>query len=793
MTVVFLLVSWFVGLWLASTTAVSANVSSNIPLRLFLLCLLGSILFRKQANLSVVLLCIGIIALSSACYRMALPVVDAHHVAFYSDNLTVNIKGIVTDEPDVRDRYVNLRVAAKTLTGRDGETVAVTGDVLVRAFRYPVIDYGSEVVLNGRLQPPPDEGDFNYRAYLANQNIHAMMTFPTIEVTALNRANPWRFRLLAFKQHAQSAINSAIVDPEAALLNGILLGNDSGMPASLEDAFRRTGMTHIIAISGFNIAILIWILLALGRPFFSLRGTAVFATVCIFAYAALVGAEPSVLRAAVMGGFYLFSTYWLGRPTYAVASLLWAGFFLTLFDPLTINDVGFQLSFAATLSLILYARPLAAWATQRIKLLFERGLAERVVALLTESVFVTVAAQILTLPLIMMHFGELSLISLLANALILPAQPGVMMWGGLTAVAGVIWSPLGAAFGWVTWLFLTYTVRMVEMLGAIPGAVVPVAFSWWHAGAVYGALFAAHWFSRQPKIRRKAVAAWLRQNATQRAALGASLLGTLLLFSWGTSQPDGDLHIYFLDVGQGDATLVVTPTGRNILVDGGFYPSVLNAELGGHLPFWNRRIDVMVATHPDADHVTGLVDLFARYSVAQVITNGSDLGETAVYDALLTAAQEEGSTVRSVVAGEKIRIGDGVTLQILHPGDRLFDDRNDNSVAMRLTYGNFAYLFTGDAGQLAERAMLQNGLPLRAHVFQAGHHGARSSSTEAFLDAVQPEVMVISSGADNRFGHPHEDVLERAVARGTAVLRTDQLGTIELRTDGTRLWWLAHR
>lgn len=792
MTVVYLLISWFLGLWLAAFTA----VSPNIALIFAFLFGVGGVLLRRKGQLSTVLLCLGVASFANVRYQAALPTVDAHHVAFYSDNLTVNIKGIVIDEPDVRDRYVNLRVAADTVQLRDGEPIPVQGDILVQAFRYPEIGYGTEVWLNGRLQPPPDpenDNEFNYRAYLANQGIHAMMTFPAIEPIATNQANPLRYRILQGKQRAQAAINEALVDPQAALLSGILLGNDNGMPDDLDEAFRRTGMTHIIAISGFNIAILIWILLALGRPFFSLRGTAVFATVGISLYAILVGADPSVLRAAVMGGFYLFSTYWLGRPTYAIASLLWAGFALTLHDPLSLWDVGFQLSFAATLSLMLYAKPLTKWASWRIKLLFERRVAERLVGVLTEAVFVTVAAQILTLPLMMAQFGELSLVSLLANALILPAQPMVMLWGGFATIAGMLVPPLGVALGWVAWLFLSYNIWLVQLLGAVSWASVPVAFSWWHAGAIYGGLFATHWFQRQPAKRREAIGNWARQHVTQRLALGSTMLGTVLVFSWGLAQPDGDLHIYFLDVGQGDATLIVTPTGRHVLIDGGYYPSVLNGELGTHLPFWQKRIDLMVATHPDADHVTALVDVFPRYQVDMLLTNGAEVGETAVYDALLLAAEDEGSVVKTAVLGETIMIEDGVTLQILHPGERRYDERNDNSIAMRLTYKEFSFIFTGDAEQLGERAILQSGLPLQAQVYQAGHHGANSSSSEPLLNAIQPQMMVISSGADNRFGHPHEEVLTRAVARGTAVLRTDQLGTIEVRTDGARMWWFSHR
>ena len=789
MIIVTLLVSWFLGIWLASFASLPIPVGLGIAFTSFI----SGFVFRRR-QFAVLLVCIGVASLGGVRYQFGVPLINAHHLVFYNDNLTVNIKGIVVDEPDIRDRFVNLRIEVQSITLPDGEETAVEGLLLVQAFRYPEILYGDEVILNGRLSTPPEDGDFNYRTYLAQQGIHSLMTFPEIVVMRSNAASPWRAQILGVKKLARQAINQAIVDPQASLLIGILLGDDNGLPETLAEDFRKTGMTHIIAISGFNITLLIWVLLAIGRPFLSLKGTAVFALAWVILYAILVGGDPPVVRATILGGFYLFSAHWLGRPTFAIASLLWAAFFITVAEPLALWDVGFQLSFSATLSLMIFAKPLTAWVNNRIRLQFEREIAEKMMGIVTESILVTVAAQLLALPLIMVHFGELSLVSLLANALILPAQPGVMLWGGLATVVGMISPQLGMILGWVAWLFLSYTIGMVRLLATVPWASVALELSWQGTIVIYLLIASVSWVLFQPKKKRQQLLAWLRINGVQRVASGTAVLATLVLFNWGAAQADGRLHLYFLNVGQGDATLIVTPSGRHILVDGGFYPSILNAELGDHLPFWNKRLDLMVATHPDADHVSGLVEVFAKYRVAQLITDGSEKGETAVYDAVLEAAEAEKAEIRTAVAGERIVIGDGVILQILHPNETRNDEnRNENSVSMRLTYGDFSYLFTGDAEVFAERAMLQSGLPLQATVLKAGHHGSRTSSTRLFLEAVQPRIMIVSAGANNQFGHPHPEVLERAALMRTAVLRTDQLGTIELITDGEQLWWLSHR
>lgn len=790
MLIVYLIISWFVGIWLGSIVELSAPIGGSIAVLSFFA---GMMLLRYWQG-AIALICLGLVALGGVRYQRALPVINAHHIAFYNDNLTVNIKGVVVDEPEVRDRFVNLRVAVSSIENGVGDQTAVSGIVLVQAFRYPEVAYGDELLLNGRLLTPPSDGDFDYAAYLANQNVYAMMTFPSLTVVGHQQANPIRNVILRLKGKARQTINQSLVEPHGALLTGILLGDDNGIPQSLADDFNVTGMTHIIAISGFNIAIIIWVLLALARPFFSPRGTALFALVGISLYTLLVGADPPVVRAAIMGGLYLIVAAWLGRPTFPLASLMWAGFLLSVHTPSILWDVGFQLSFMATLSLMMFSEPMTEWVHGRLLQLTNRAVAEKVLGITSEAVIVTLSAQILTLPLMMYHFNTFSPISFVANALILPAQPGVMLWGGLATVAGMLIPQLGVVLGWVAWLFLQYTIGMVRLLAAAPGASLEVSLSGWGLVTIYVGVALLAWFIFQPAKRQRQLVAKLCHDGVRRLATSSSVLATLVIFNWGMAQPDGRLHLYFLNVGQGDATLMVTPSGRTILVDGGFYPSILTSELGKHLPFWQRQIDLMVATHPDADHVSALVEVFERYRVEMLITNGSELGETAVYDAVLDAAMAEEAVVRTAVAGEQIIIEDGVALQILHPGtDRNPQNRNENSVAMRVTYGDFAYLFTGDAEVFAERAMVQSGLPLHANVLKAGHHGSRTSSTLPFLEQVRPDVMIVSAGLDNRFGHPHPEVLVRAALMETAVLRTDQLGTIELITDGNQVWWFAHR
>lgn len=587
-------------------------------------------------------------------------------------------------------------------------------------------------------------------------------------------------------------------DPQAALLSGILLGNDNGMPPELEDAFQATGMTHIIAISGFNIAILIAILVGVSEPLLPRRAALLVAVTGVALYTVLVGADASVVRAAIMGAIFLIASRLLGRPNFAYASLFFAGFLMTLANPMTLWDVGFQLSFTATLGLMLYADPFTQWTRRRLQRYLDRELVERIMGVISEAVLITLAAQVLTLPLMIAYFDQVSLVSLLANAFILPAQPGVMVWGGLATLGGMVAPPLGQLFAWVAWLFLSYTIALVRLFAAVPLAVVPVNAPWTAVVVLYVLIAALTWLAKRPSEERlllwERLRAQVQHNFLRRVALSGGVLTVLLVGGWGFTQPDGRLHIVFFDVGQGDATFIQTPSGRQILIDGGYYPSVLNDRLGRQMPFWDKEIDLVVATHPDADHVSGLVDVFDRYRVGQLITNGDALGESAVYDAVLQAAESHGTPIRVAVAGETISVGDGVRLEVLHPYPGFgSESRNEKSVSMRLVYEEFTFLFTGDAEQQGEQAMLQSGRPLQALVFKAGHHGSASSSSQPFLAAIRPQIIIVSAGADNRFGHPAPEMLQRAYDAGAAVLRTDELGTIAVMSNGQEMWWEAGR
>lgn len=268
--------------------------------------------------------------------------------------------------------------------------------------------------------------------------------------------------------------------------------------------------------------------------------------------------------------------------------------------------------------------------------------------------------------------------------------------------------------------------------------------------------------------------------------LGTLALIAIFLLISGHTLADGQLHVYFLDVGQGDAIFIKTPAGRQILVDGGPDGTVLR-RLGEVMPFYDRSIDLVVLTHPDADHLTGLNSVLARYEVASILETGMACS-TSLCLAWEENKEREGAEVQAAFFGQQIEAGDGVNLMVLYPfGDssgKNLSKKNNGSIVLKLTYGSQSVLLTGDIEKQTENKLVLSGIDLDSDFLKVAHHGSKTSTIEEFLKAVSPLTAFIQVGEKNRYGHPVPEVLERLENSGVKYYRTDTEGTIELVLDG---------
>jgi len=328
----------------------------------------------------------------------------------------------------------------------------------------------------------------------------------------------------------------------------------------------------------------------------------------------------------------------------------------------------------------------------------------------------------------------------------------------------------------------------VELTARLP--LTGVELGGFSAGAMwlYYLLFGAVILAvRQDRSRLREIWGGITHRLSTKLLIAGLALAVVLAWIAALQMPDGRLHVHFLDVGQGDAIFIQCPTGQQILVDGGPSPSVLLSHLGRRMPFWDHSLDLVVLTHPEEDHLGGLLELLTRYDVSLVLDSGQEC-TNATCDAWRSLIEEKGIPYRRAEAGMAVTVGDEMRLEVLHPPTQLMtntaSDINNNSVVMRLQYGQFSVLLTGDVMAEAENTLLMSGRPVDSLVLKVPHHGGDTSLTEPFLEAVGPELAIISVGADNRFGHPNELTLEKL--GGIATYRTDRDGSVELVTDGER-------
>ena len=716
-------------------------------------------------------LCLGAVR-----YQMSVPKFDAFHIAFSNDReYDLLITGTLAEPPDYRDNYTNLRL---TVTGVDtgDRELPVSGLILARVSNNQVFHYGDILRLRGKLKTPPENEDFSYRDYLAAQHIHSYMSSAEVTILPGNGGNPFSRALYALKDKALTNIYRLFPDPESSLMAGILLGVDTGLTDDLQQAFKDTGTAHIIAISGFNISIIAGLFVTFFSKFLGPRRGAVLAILGIAFYTILVGADAAVVRAALMGGLALFAKQ-VGRRQFALNTLLAVALLMCLWNPLYVWDVGFQLSFFATLGLILYADPFSQFANRIITKYFPASAAEKSAELFSEFVLLTLAAQVTTIPIMAYHFQRISLVSFIANPFILPPQPAVMILGGLAVLLSLIWLPLGQIAAWVAWPFVVYTIRMVELFDRVPhGTIFLGKLSVWFVIAIYAVLFSVtfgadrlkEWFQSMKRDQFKVPAG---------TGLIILLLALLLVWRAALAIPDRLLHITFLDVGSADAVLIETPAGKHVLINGGPSVTTLSDELGRRLPAFNRKLDWLIVAGTEEDDVAALPRVIERYPPNAVLWSGNTQASfsSRVLNEYLSLQDFQ---VTNAEPEQILDLGEGATMKVVTTGPR--------GAILLVEWKNFrALLPIGMSFEALDE--LRNGAKIGpVSVLSLADAGYAASNPPEWIANLNPEIIELSVDAADQNGMPDSSVLESV--KDYELLRTDQNGWIEITSNGEQMW-----
>jgi competence protein ComEC len=663
--------------------------------------------------------------------------------------------------------------------------------VLARAparLRWPAAgEPGTIVVVRGDAQAPlrSPRSDFDWPAHLARRGIGIELALDGLQGTGSRRGGAAGV-VDSMRRRAERAVAYRLPAAKAALARGMVLGQDEAIAEPVRDEFRTAGLAHLLAVSGQNVMLLG----ALALPFLaaagagaSARGIALLALIAV--YVPLAGAGPSLQRAGAMGaaGAVALAAGRISSRWYAL--LLAAAVTLTV-NPRATGDPGWQLSFAAVVGILVLAPPLRAAL---------RGLPRW----LAEGVAVTVAATVATAPLLAHHFGSVSVAGIAANLLALPAVAPVM-WLGLggaaiaqvPVVAPVLAGPVDAAthaLAMVNGPLLAYLGWLARLFAEAPGATLalplgsPAAVVAAYAALVamvLGIRRAAH--VAEPSVT-PALAGWRRTPRRVRCAAGVAAAGlaALALFEWTAAPaPPERLTVSFLDVGQGDATLIQAPGGVAVLFDGGPPEANVAAQLKRA---GVRRLALVVATHQSRDHHGGLQAVVERFPVDTLLENGDGTPDRSFWR-MVDTARARGARVIEPTPGQTLTAG-ALRIRVHGPPPRAPgpapEDPNPRAVVAVVSYGGFDLFLSGDAESdaLAQYPDLPD-----VDAMKVSHHGSADPGLPQLLKRLRPQVAAIEVGKGNSYGHPTPSTLAALRSAVPRVYRTDEDGTVTLTVDG---------
>ena len=658
--------------------------------------------------------------------------------------------------------------------------------------RYPPVVPSDLIRFDGRLETAPTGAGFG--EYLLRSGIPFSLRARTLERVSSD-GSPLA-ALESVRRAAAELITRGLPEPQAGLAAAMAIGLRDLVARDVADDFRIAGLSHVVAISGWHIALLGAVVSGLLGGL-ARRRRSVVVLIAICSYAILAGASPSVVRAAVMASVVLIARE-SGRRGQASAALALTCVGMLVVDPATIADLGFQLSVTATAGLLAWAGRLRGWLVQRLP--------AATPSWLLEVLAVSLAAQAATLPLVLFHFGRLSTVAPLANLLVAPLVAPAMLLTALALVAGIVIG-LGvpalalAPFSLIGAIGIGSMIAIAQATAGLPYASVELPPPL-NLAAALASVMALVFLARRgagrpnpPPVKRQSP---LNMSRRRLAVGGGVAALCLLLVLVNGARPDGRLHVNILDIGQGDAILLQGPSGGRMLIDTGPDPDRLLSVLDARLPAWDRRIDLVVLTHPHEDHVAGLALLLDRYRIGEIVEPGM-VGPGPGDAAYRRRLAELGRDSRVVAAGDRLWL-DGIRLDVewpirgtvpLRPADS-GTAINNVSIVLELQFGRRRMLFTGDVEEQIDPVLLASGLEAEngggpIDVLKVAHHGSATATTDAFVDEMAPRIAVVSAGFGNPYGHPSPKTVARLTDRGAKLFRTDVDGTIEISTDGTDL------
>lgn len=691
------------------------------------------------------------------------------------------------------------------------------------------LQYGNKIIVKGIYEEPTTQRNykgFSYKEYLKTKEIYGIVEVENEEDITIIKQNS--FDLINMQVNKLSVkfkenLEKFLSQETSGLAKGILLGDSSDIEDKIRENFKDCNLSHMLAVSGTHLSYLVLGLnLISNKNIVGKRNTKIISIIVIIIFIIITGMSPSVVRAGITTIIYIIATLIHRKPdTYTAISF--SLLYTLIKNPFSIFNIGMQLSYAGTIGIILFYSVIENKFSNKKDLNSEvieknntnikektknkdnkyngKKLAElfilKIKNYIISSAVTSISANILILPLTIYNFNTISLNFILSNLVASPILGICIILGLFTIIISMFSTVLTKIFSVPLNLFLNILIKITELISQIPmGNIITITPYIITITAMYIIIFICYiWVKNKFTIEKI-------KNILKKRYI--KILFILLIFITiitsifefiNTRQ---ELKIYFIDVGQGDSSLICTPSGKNILIDGGGSRDSEKYDVGEKilLPYLlDRRIkklDYIIISHFDADHCQGLQSVIKNIKVKNVIIS-KQASQSELFEQIMELCQEKNINVIVVKRGGKITIDKYTYFEILHPVDKMLDDGkgglNANAIVAKLHYkttknGDYTILFTGDIEEAAEKELVKlYGNKLKSDILKVAHHGSKTSSTYEFLQEVKPSISLIGVGEDNTFGHPNEGVLQRLESINTKVYRTDLNGEIEIKIN----------
>jgi len=692
-----------------------------------------------------------------------------------ADSLQSLVESVETN-PDGRQRIVLRRIQIKQSNWQScqGKLLLTVKNSRRRYFYGDTLYFNTHLLLpSGRRNP----GEFDYRKYLNNHHIFALAYIDENELRISSSAS-WSLRRFAnlAKYRIQDLIDESVEGEPGAILKALLIGVRSEISEQTEQTFIDSGVIHVLAVSGLHVAyvtLVFWVIFGFLR--LPLKPKVILTVLALGFYVLIVDIRPSVFRAVIMASMVLIAKGW-ERKVNVYNSIAAAALIQTLIDPLQLYDMGFQLSFIAVLSIVYIYRRLEALLPEKLR---SGAISQPTLRKVWQLFLVSVAALAGTLPVTIYYFHRVPIISLLSNLVVIPLVGVIGALGFAQIILGFIWNGFNLVYGAAESLLIEILRLIIRNIASLPGAYFQVSQTSLFTVLLLYLLLLGMMHSDRQRIRKIVL-------------FGVLIFGNI--FVWKEIFVPPALTATFLDIGQGDAILLQLPSKKVILLDTAdrtyrrdyaklvIYPYLVRNGI--------RKLDVMILTHPHNDHIGGAPYLLRRMEVGQIWETGIE-AHSGAYREIHWLADSLQVPIKVPIAGDMAVFTQSCRLYFLHPSERFLATEarnyNNGSLVFQLIFGENKLLFTGDAELKAEDYLILWSERLKSELLKVGHHGSSTSSSQPFLDLVQPEIGIISVGTGNKFGHPSDATIERLTRLGVRVYRTDQDQAIKVRSNGKQL------